>query len=83
MLVGDINQSLHYKRVKKIFLKLGVCDVFSTIYEIPMSRRDKMFVRGVNCIDTVAVFINILPFISNIKLIDFSKIVSNNHIEFL
>ena len=80
--MGDINQDLCDKRVKEFFLEIGVYDAFSTICEIPLEEREKTFVRGTKCIDTVAVSYNILPFISKIKLEPFSTVIENDHVGF-
>ena len=83
MLTGDINQCLNHDRVKQFFLELGITDLFSTLYDIPLSHRMNTYVRDKNCIDTVACSHNMLPFMSNIQLLPSSSAVTNDHTAFI
>ena len=75
ILCEDLNQPLYHDRIREFFLELGIFDVFSTHCEIGLKDRSKTYVRGQNCIDTVAVTYNLLPYISKIKLLPFATVV--------
>lgn len=65
---------------KTVLFEICLYDILSTIYEILIKIINKTFTRGKNCIDTFTIIYNILPFISHINLLNFSSIITNDHI---
>lgn len=80
---GDLNQPIHHDRIRQFYLETDLHDIFSTYYDVPLQQRAKTFSRGQHCIDSIAASYNILPFISNVKLISFSQVVTNDHVAIL
>lgn len=83
LLLGDLNEALHSKRIRTFFIETGIDDVFFTIHNIQLKEWRNTYKIGITYIDTVAASINLIPFLPYVKLENYSNVMITDHSPFV
>jgi len=79
IIMGDYNQDITSNEIKSFFNKIKLWDIHQSYNLIPENNLDKTYIRGLKCIDSVAITQNLLDLIKGSKLLEANKVTKSDH----